>query len=88
MKSKRAGTVTSDSKTEVTNISPHGIWLFHDAKEYFLPYEHFPWFKQASIGEVLKVETPSEDHFYWPALDVDLSLDSIKNPEKYPLVSK
>jgi hypothetical protein len=88
MKSKKAGTTTSNNKTEITNISAHGIWLYHEKKEYFMPYESFPWFKKASIEEVLNVEVPSPNHFYWPDLDVDLHLDSIKHPEKYPLVSK
>jgi hypothetical protein len=78
----------SNNKTEVTIISAHGIWLYHEKNEYFMPYESFPWFKKASIEEVLNVEVPSSDHFYWPDLDVDLHLDSIKHPEKYPLVSK
>lgn len=88
MKSEKAGTIISDNKTEVTNISSHGIWLLHDSKEYFLPHEQFPWFKKATIKDVTNVECPTKNHFYWPDLDVDLHLDSIKNPEKYPLVSK
>lgn len=88
MKSNKAGSTTLDDKTEVTNISSHGIWLFHNGKEFFMPYESFPWFKKASIEEILNVEVLTPDHFYWPDLDVDLQLDSIKNPEKYPLVSK
>ncbi|SMO36472.1 DUF2442 domain-containing protein [Gracilimonas mengyeensis] len=88
MKSEKAGTTISEAKTEITNISSHGIWLFYDSKEYFLPFDQFPWFEKANIKEVLNVENPSQDHFYWPDLDVDLHLDSIKNPEKYPLISK
>jgi hypothetical protein len=88
MRSKKAGTIISDNKTEVTNISSHGIWLFHDSKEYFLAYEQFPWFQNATIKEVTNVECPSNSHIYWPDLDVDLHVDSIKNPEKYPLISK
>jgi hypothetical protein len=88
MKSKKAGATTLNSETEITNISTHGVWLFHKGEEYFLPYESFPWFKKAAIEEVLNVETPSPTHFYWPDLDVDLHLDSIKHPDKYPLVSQ
>jgi hypothetical protein len=29
----------------------------------------------------------SENHLRWPALDVDLSLDSIRHPEQFPHVS-
>jgi len=87
MKSEKAGATISDNKTEVTNISSHGIWLFHNSSEYFLPYDQFPWFKKANISEVLNVKTPSKNHFFWPDLDIDLHLDSIKNPDKYPLIS-
>ncbi|WP_409028970.1 DUF2442 domain-containing protein [Gracilimonas sediminicola] len=88
MKSEKAGIVTSENRTEVTNVSSHGIWIYHIGKEYFLDYDKFPWFKNAKIGEVVNIETPSEEHFYWPDLDVDLHLESIKHPEKFPLISK
>jgi hypothetical protein len=57
-------------------------------KELFLSYKDFPWFKDASIGKVIAVEEVSPGHFYWPELDVDLGIQSIENPEKYPLTSK
>jgi len=88
MQSEKAGAIISDSKTEITNISSHGIWLFHEGKEFFLDYERFPWFKEAKVNEVINVQNPTKQHFYWPDLDVDLHLDSINNPENYPLVSK
>jgi len=47
--------------------------------------EDFPWFKDAPIGRVLHVEEPSPGHFYWPELDVDVGLEAIKHPEKFPL---
>jgi hypothetical protein len=76
------------SEVEVTNISPHGFWLFVRAREYFLPFEQFPWFKTASVDQICKVELPSSLHLYWPLLDIDLSLESIEHPERFPLVSK
>ena len=36
---------------EVTNISTHGIWLLARDKELFIPYEEFPWFKNAPVGK-------------------------------------
>ena len=86
MKSESTGATTLDKITEVTNISAHGIWLFHEAKEYFLPYSEFPWFKNAKVQHILNVKTPSSTHFYWPDLDVDLHLGSISNTDKYPLI--
>ena len=76
------------SAVEVTNISQHGLWLLIDEGEYFLPFETFPWFKDAPVGKLLHVELPSKEHVYWPDLDVDLKMDSILHPERYPLVSK
>jgi hypothetical protein len=62
--------------------------IYHNGKEYFLDYDKFPWFKNAKISEIVNIETPSKKHFYWPDLDVDLHLESIKHPEKFPLISK
>ena len=76
------------SAVEVTNISQHGLWLLIEEGEYFLPFETFPWFKDAPVGKLLHVELPSKHHVYWPDLDVDLEVESILHPERYPLVSK
>jgi hypothetical protein len=73
------------STVEVTNISTHGIWLLTGAKELFMSYKEFPWFKNATIAEVANVEEPQKGHFYWPDLDVDLTVDIIEHPGKYPL---
>jgi hypothetical protein len=62
--------------------------LFIDEAELFVPFSDFPWFKDASIAEITRVELPSPHHLYWPELDIDLALDSIQHPERYPLVSK
>jgi hypothetical protein len=72
----------------VTNISSHGFWILVDGEEYFLPYEKFPWFKDARVSEISEIELSHGCHLYWPKLDVDLSLDIIRNPDKYKLVSK
>ena len=79
---------TNTSGVEVTNISSQGVWLLARGKELFLPYEDFPWFKDASVGAILKVEEPRRGHFYWPDLDVDLTEEIIEHPERFPLVSK
>ncbi len=86
MNSPSPGTHTS--AVEVTNISRHGIWLLAADKEMFLAYEHFPWFKDAPVGKILNVEEPSTGHFYWPALDIDLTTEIIEHPERFPLRGK
>lgn len=76
------------SLTEVTNVSAHGLWLLSGETELFLSYKDFPWFKNAPIREVLNVEEPTPGHFYWPDLDVDIGLETIENPERFPLKAK
>jgi len=70
----------------VLNISKHGLWLLVHQDEYFLPFESFPWFEDASVSSILNVELPQQHHLYWPDLDVDLELESIESPEEYPLM--
>jgi hypothetical protein len=78
----------STSLVEVTNVSKHGFWLLLGQRELFVSFEEFPWFRDASIGAVTNVQLPSRHHLYWPDLDVDLAVESIEHPEKYPLVSQ
>ena len=68
MKSEPLGKSTSE--VEVTNISRHGLWLIVDDEELFLPFDEFPWFKDASVQAILNVQRHAE-HFHWPTLDVD-----------------
>ena len=73
---------------EVSHISSHGFGLLAGDAELFLPFEGFPWFRDAPVGKVLNVQEPSPGHFYWPDLDVDLSAEIIANPGKYPLLAQ
>jgi hypothetical protein len=77
----------STSKVEVSNVSPGGFWLLLDERELFLPFKQFPWFQDATIREITAVERPSAGHLYWPELDIDLAVDSIEHPERFPLLS-
>ena len=86
MKSAKHGRNTS--KAEVTNISPHGFWILLSDKEYFLPFDRFPWFKNASVAEIADLEVLHGTHLHWTKLDVDLSLKILDEPQKYPLVAK
>ena len=83
MSSKSLGKNTQ--KIEVTNISSNGIWLWATGKELFLPYDTFPWFKDVSVKQILNVKEPNPGHFYWPDLDVDLTMEIIEHPERFPL---
>ena len=73
---------------EVTNVSTHGFWLMLGTEELFVPFSQFPWFKDAPIAKLMNVELPQPHHLYWPDLDVDLAVESIRHPEKFPLVAR
>ena len=86
MKSETLGKSTSEA--EVTQISKHGIWLLLHEKEHFLSFENFPWFKNAPVSAIHNVELLNEQHLYWPDLDLDLAVESIEHPDRFPLVAK
>jgi hypothetical protein len=79
------GTITS--AVEVTNVSVHGFWLLVGDEELAVSFSDFPWFKKATIEQLSDVQRPTENHLYWPQLDVDLSVESIRDPSAFPLRS-
>ena len=83
MNSQTLGTDTS--VVEVTHIDMRGLWLFVDGKEHYLPFDEFPWFADATVRQISHVERLGADHMHWSELDVDLTLDMIDHPGKYPL---
>jgi hypothetical protein len=70
---------------EVSHIDTRGLWLFVDGTEHHMSFEDFPWFAEATVKQISQVERHGVDHMHWPELDVDLTLDMIDHPEKYPL---
>ena len=78
----------STSAVEVTHISSNGVWLLTHDEELFMSYDDFPWFKSQQIKSVINVEEQSPGHFYWPDIDVDLTLETIRHPERFPLKAK
>ena len=73
---------------EVQDISRNGIWLLVQGKEYFLAHADYPWFKDAKLAAIYNLKLLHGTHLHWPDLDVDLELESLQQPEKYPLVFK
>ncbi len=80
------GNITSAA--EVTNVSKHGFWLLLGDEELAIPFADFPWFKEATIEQLSDVQRPTENHLYWPQLDLDLSVESVREPQAFPLVSR
>jgi len=84
MKSLKNGKNISVS---VENITSFGVWLFVKGKEYFLDYQTYPYFQKKTVQAIHNVKLLHGFHLYWPDLDVDLEIDNLENPEKYPLKS-
>jgi hypothetical protein len=68
------------SYAEVTTINRQGFWLQYRDEELYLPFVEFPAFEHATVAQICKVECLSGSRVYWPALDIDLTLDQIRNP--------
>jgi len=79
---------TNISQVEISGVSKHGFWLLLDEEELFVSFSEFPWFRKAPIEQLFQVERPQSHHLYWPDLDIDLHVDSIRHPERFPLVSR
>ena len=83
-KSKNPGKSIS-AKAEIQNISNQGIWVLVDEKEFFMPFAEFPWFLKATIEQIYNLEFFHGKHLHWPALDIDIDLESLKHIDLYPL---
>ena len=79
---------TSISASEVTNIEPLGFWILLDNKEYFVPFDDYPVFKNASIKQIFQMQRLYKTQLHWPDLDADIEIEALEQPEHYPLVFK
>jgi len=83
MNLSKAGAPTSSS--EVTNIETQGFWVLVDNREYFVPFSNYPNFIEATIAQIHNVQSTGLGQFYWPDLDVDIEIEALENPERFPL---
>lgn len=81
---KNTGKTTSNS-AEIQAISSQGIWILANDQEFFIAYQEFPWFLRATIEQIYNLEFFHGKHLHWPALDIDIDLESLKHLEAYPL---
>jgi len=79
------GTSTS---VKVHAIVANGITIEVQGNVYFLPYDSNPWFENAKVADVFNIEPVGRTGVRWDALDVDLAIDSLIHPEKYPLFAR
>lgn len=86
MRLQKHGETTS--VPEVTNIDSRGFWLFVDGRELYLDYSNFPWFLDAPVKKIIDVKRECDGSLHWPQLDVDLTIEMIEHPERFPLKAK
>lgn len=76
------------TSVNVLMINEQGIMLSVQGNDYFVSYNRLPWMRDARVSDVLNVQMAGRYAIEWPTLDVDLEIDSLKHPERYPLIMK
>jgi len=82
MRSLRNGRTTHP--VSVGAMSPRGFWLLLGERKLFLAFAQYPWFREFTPRELAGVRRPSPQHLRWPEFDIDLDVDAIENPARYP----
>ena len=67
-------------------ITASDDFLSQSGLKLFISYREYPFFDGASIKDIADVEEDFMGNLHWPKLDIDIETDSLKNPEKYPLI--
>jgi hypothetical protein len=88
MKNRSAPPGESTLAIEFERRTEKGFWLLVGTERLFLPFSEFPWFRHATDAKLKNVARPHADRLYWPELDIDLAIESIRNPRAFPLVSR
>ena len=71
---------------EITAISAAGFWLLVNDREYFVAFADYPAFHRATVAQIYAMQQQGVDHFYWSELDIDIELEALEQPERFPLV--
>ena len=83
MRGKNISPDNALEQAQITSIEQDGFWLLTEEGEFFVPFERYPTFRKAK--QIFHFEQ-DDDAFYWPDLDIDIELDALKHPERYPLI--
>jgi hypothetical protein len=85
MSGKNISQNKSDLSTQFTNIEQDGFWLLSPDGEYFVSFNRYPGFEHATLAQIFNFRESFGD-LHWDELDIDIELDALKHPERYPLV--
>ncbi|CAK7029952.1 MAG: hypothetical protein BACD_01773 [Bacteroides rodentium] len=79
---------SQNTSVSVLMINAQGIMLSVKGNDFFISYNRVPWLRDARISDVLNVRMCGHSAIEWEALGVDLEIESLKHPERYPLIMK
>ncbi len=79
---------SQNTSVSVLMINAQGIMLSVQGNDFFVSYNRMPWLKDARVSDVLNVRMSGRSAIEWEALGVDLEIESLKHPERYPLIMK
>jgi hypothetical protein len=68
------------ARADIISIDRQGFWLRSRDEELYLPFALFPWFEHATVAQLCHIECIGASCLYWPGLDLELTLDRIRNP--------
>lgn len=77
-----------NTSVAVLMINSQGMMLSVKGEDFFVSYNRVPWLRDARVGSVLNVQMCGRDAIEWPELDIDLEIESLRHPERYPLIMK
>ena len=80
-------TTLTKTDSQITSIEDDGFWLLVKDQEFFVPFDRYPDFQNATIQQIFNFEDDGEE-FYWSDLDIDIELDALRHPERFPLIFK
>ena len=78
-----SGTHHSRMNAQIANVERAGFWLLTPEGEYFVAFTDYPDFRNATIAQIHNFQT-RPDGFHWPDLDVEIELDALKHPDRFP----
>lgn len=83
--SKEPGVVTSP--IQIVRIGSGELDIMLHGTPVTMSLALFPWFDGAPESAIRNVREVRPNHFHWEELDVDLTADMIRNPQRYPEVA-
>lgn len=82
-----SGVPISSAEVRILDATARGFWVDLGNEKLYAAYADFPWFAGATLAQIEEVQRLSSDHLYWPALDIDLSVASLRDPAAFPLIA-